>query len=309
MKKTFKLLLILLVALISFNIVSVKAATRYTYYITGDGVRVRSTPKNANNIIGKLNYGDKIEVVGLDNSWYKIKYGKGYGYVTYRYVSRIEDSYSSKTIALLKQNTNLKSSNSTNSSTVTTIPKGGVVIVLSEKSGWAYVHYNEKFGYVKTSSLKKYTNKKELAVGTYTIYYSLNNSYRKKNISISAGKINKVSIKNGTRFSFISKVGKKGYYSSPEFANTSKIYGGGISQVSTALYLAVRDAQRNNYHINVTEQNRYGVKTSYAKLGEEAIIDLSNNRDLVFTNMSGKTIKIYSYLSGNTVSVVISVVL
>lgn len=309
MKKTLKLLLILVIALISFSTNVVKASTHYTYYITGDGVRVRSSAKNADNIIGKLNYGDIIEVVSLENSWYKIKYGKGYGYVTYRYVSRVEDSYSSKTIALLKANTNLKKSNSASSSTITTIPKSGVVIVLKEKSGWSYVHYNEKFGYVKTSSLKKYTNKKELAVGVYTISYSLNNSSRKKNISLSSQKINKVAISNNSRFSYISKLGKKGYYYSPEFNKNESIYGGGTSQVATTLYLAVRDAQRNYYHINVTEQNRYGSKTPYAKLGEEAMINILNNKDLVFTNKSGKTMKIYSYVDGNTVSVVVSVVL
>ena len=309
MKKTLKLILLLIVAVISFNVSSVKAAKHYTYYITGDGVRVRSTPKNANNIIGKLNYGDIIEVVKLENSWYKIKYGKGYGYVTYRYVSKLEDSYSSKTIALLNQKTYLKASNSNSSKSIISIPKNGVVIVLSEKSGWAYVHYNEQTGYVKTSTLKKYTNKKEMAVGVYTISYSLNNSNRNKNINTSSKKINKVSIKNGANFSFISKIGKKGYYNSPEFNSNEKIYGGGISQVSTALYLAVRDAQRNNYHINVTEQNRYGSKTSYAKLGEESMINLSNNKDLVFKNKSGKTMKIYSYVSGYTVSIVISIVL
>jgi uncharacterized protein YgiM (DUF1202 family) len=309
MKKTLKLLLILIIAFLSFTTSNVKAATRYTYYITGDGVRVRSTPKNADNIIGKLNYGDIIDVVSFDNSWYKIRYGNGYGYVTYRYVSKIEDSYSSKTIALLKSSTSLKKSNSSSSSTLATIPKSGVVIVLKEKSGWAYVHYNEKTGYVKTSALKKYVNKKELAVGVYTISYSYSNSSRKSNITMASKKINQVSIKNGAKFSFISKVGKKGYYSAPEFKNTSKVNGGGLSQLASTIYLAVRDAQRNNYHINVTEQNRYGSKTPYAKLGEEAIINLASNKDLVFTNKTGKTMRIYSRVDGYTISIVVSVVL
>ena len=304
MKKTFKFLVFIAV-LFSFTTM-VNAAT---YYITGDGVRVRSSAKNENNIIGKLNYGDIIEVVKLENSWYKIKYGKGYGYVTYRYVSKLETNYSSKTIAVLKENAYLKKSYSTSSSNITTMPKNGVVKVLKENSGWAYVEYNEKLGYVKTKYLQKYTNKKELAIGTYTIYYPLNNTARKNNITKSAKSINKVAIKNGQSFSFINKVGKNGYYNAPEFKNTSSIYGGGLSEVATALFLSARDAQRNNCHISVTEQNRYGSKTPYAKLGEEAMINLKNNKDLVFTNKSGKTIKIYTETSSNTVSVVISIVL
>lgn len=304
MKKTFKFLLFIAV-LFSFTTI-VNAAT---YYVTGDGVRVRSSAKNADNIIGKLNYGDIIEVVKLENSWYKIKYGKGYGYITYRYVSKLEANNSSKTIAVLTANAYLKKSNSSSSSNITTMAKNGVVKVLKEKSGWAYVEYNEKLGFVKIKYLKKYINKKELAIGTYTIYYPLNNTARKNNITKSTQKLNKVTIKNGERFSFINKIGKTGYYNAPEFTNTSNVYGGGISEVATSLFLALRDAQRNNCHVSITEQNRYGSKTPYAKLGEEAMINLNSNKDLVFTNKSGKTLKIYTYTSSNTVSIIVSVVL
>ncbi len=304
MKKTFKLLL-LIFALFSFT----SAVNAATYYVTGDGVRVRSSAKNANNVIGKLNYGDIIQVVKLENSWYKIKYKSGYGYITYRYVSKIEDNYGTKTIAVATSKTNLKKSNSASSANITSIPKNAVVKVLKEKSGWSYVHYNEQLGYVKTSTLKKYTNKKELAIGTYTIDYSINNNSRKNNISKSAKALNKVSIKNKAKFSFIGKIGTKGYANAPEFNSKESIYGGGVSQVATTLFLALRDAQRNGAHINVTEQNRYGTKTPYAKLGEEAMINLKGKKDLVFTNKSGKTIKIYSYVSGNTVSFVVSIVL
>ena len=304
MKKIIKLLLIISV----FFAFSIKTNAS-TYYVTGDGVRVRSSAKNANNIIGKLNYGDVIEVVSLNNSWYKIKYGNGYGYITYRYVSKLDDNYGTKTIALMNQSTNLKRSYSTSSSTIMTIPKYAVVKVLKEKNGWAYIHFNENLGYVKTSTLKKYTSKSEIAIGTYTINYSLNNNSKTSNMINSAQKINKVVIKNGEKFSFIRTIGKNGYLYAPEFTKNESIYGGGISQVATTLFLALRDAQRNNCYINITEQNRYGSKTPYAKLGEEAIINLKNNNDLVFTNKSGKTMKIYSYVNGNTVSISISVIL
>ena len=301
MKKTLKLFLLFITL---FSITLKVNAT--TYYVTGDGVRVRSTPENADNVIGKLNYGDIIDVVGLENSWYKIKYGDGYGYITYRYVSKIEDEYTSKTIAYLKEKTSLKKSNSSSSKTITTIPKNAVVKVLIEKSNWTFVEYNEKTGYVKTKLLKKYTNTEENFVGTYTINYSLDNSARKNNISKSISKLNNIVIKKGEKFSFIKSIGKNGYSKAPEFNKKKKVYGGGISEVATSLYLSLRDAQRNGCHINVTEQNRYGSKTPYAKLGEEAIIDLKNNKDLVFVNKSGKNIKIYSNVSGNNVSFAIS---
>ena len=154
--------------------------------------------------------------------------------------------------------------------------------------------------------LNKHTNKKEIAVGTYTINYSLSDSARKSNITKSAKKLNEVVIKNGEKFSFIKKVGKSGYSKAPEFNKKVSVNGGGLSEVATSLYLSIRDAQRNGCHIEVIEQNRYGSKTPYAKLGEEAMIDLKNNKDLVFVNKSGKKIKVYSNVTGDNVSFVIS---
>ena len=302
MKKKIKLFLLLIVV---FSYSSVVNAS--TYYVTGDGVRIRSSAENtADNVIGKLNYGDKIEVIDLENSWYKIKYGNGYGYITYRYVSNIEDTYVSNTIALLKSKTNLKKSDSSSSKTVIKIPKKAVVKVLKETSKWSLVEYNEKIGYVKTKLLEKYSNTNEEAVGTYTVNYSLSNSSRKKNINKSIGKLNKVVIKPGETFSFINTVGKSGYLKAPEFNKKEKVYGGGLSQVATSLYLSIRDAKNNGCYINVIEQNRYTDITPYAKLGEEAMIDIKNNKDLVFINKSDKTIKIYAKVSGNNISFTIS---
>ena len=301
MKKSIKFIVLFIIL---FSITTrVNAAT---YYVTGDGVRVRSSAKNANNIIGKLNYGDILDVISLENDWYKIKYGNGYGYITYRYVSKVDNNHTSKTIAFIKEKTKLKKSNSSSSNTIVSIPKNGVVKVLKEKTNWTYVEYNEKTGYVKTKLLKKSTNKKEMAVGTYTINYSLDNNSRKNNIVKIAKKLDKVVVKKGEKFSFTKIVGKSGYSKAPEFNKKEKVYGGGVSQVATSLYLSLRDAQRNGCHINVTEQNRYSSKTPYAKLGEEAMIDLKNNKNLVFINKSGKNIKIYSYVNGNNVSFVIS---
>lgn len=301
MKKISKYI-ILLIILFSITI----EAKGATYYVTGDGVRVRSSAENADNIIGKVNYGDILDVVGLENSWYKIKYGNGYGYVTYRYVSVVDNYYTSKKIALLKENTTLKSSTSTTSKIISSIPKASVVKVLKEKSNWTLVEYNENIGYVETKYLKKFINKNEFAVGTYTVNYSLSNDSRRNNILKSAKKLNTVVIKDGEKFSFLKQIGKSGYLNAPEFNKNDKVYGGGISQVATSLYLSLRDAQRNGCHINVKEQNRYNYKTPYAKLGEEVMIDIKNNKDLVFINKSGKTIKIYSKVIGNSVSFVIT---
>lgn len=303
MKKRFLKFIFIFVLFFSSTLF-VNAAT---YYVTGNGVRVRSTPENKDNVIGKLNYGDIIDVVGLEHSWYKIKYNGDYGYITYRYVSVLENSYKTHTIALLKEKTNLKKSYSTSASNITSIPKGAVVKVLKEKNQWAFVQFNEKLGFVQVSKLNKYTKSSETVVGAWTINYSINNSARKSNISKSMSKLNNTVIKPNEKFSFIKVVGKSGYSKAPEFNKNKKVLGGGLSQVSTSLYLALRDAQRNECNINITEQNRYGSKTPYAKLGEEAMIDLKKNKDLVFINKSGKKMKIYTNINESNISFVVSI--
>lgn len=302
MKKTIKILLILIV-FFSFNL-GVNAAT---YYVTGDRVRVRSSAENIeDNVIGRLNYGDQIEVISLENSWYKIQYGEDIGYVTYRYVANYEDFYGTNKIATLKVKTNLKKSANSKAKTLIKIPKNAVAKVLEEGSKWTKVQYNEIVGYVKTKYLKSYTNNKEIAIGTYTINFNLANSSRKKNITKSMKKLNKVVIKNGETFSFLNTIGISGYKKAPEYDKDEKVYGGGLSEVATALYLTVRDAQRNDCYISVVEQNRSDFIIPYSRLGEEAMIDINNNKDLIFMNKSGKTLKIYSNVSGDNVSFTIS---
>ena len=294
---------ILFILLFSFG-ENVNAAS---YYVTGDGVRVRSSAENLeDNVIGKLNYGDKVEVIDLENSWYKIKYNDDYGYVTYRYISKLEDSYKTNSIGLLKSKVGLKEKNSSSSKTIVYIPKNGVVKVLEKKSKWSLVEYNEKVGYVKTNQLKMYTKLTETVIGSYTINYSLSNSARNSNINKSMKRLNNIVIKSGEKFSFLDRVERNGYLNAIEFNKKEKVSGGGLSEVATALYLTIRDAKRNDCYINVLEQNRYSSKTPYAKIGEEAMIDIENNKDLVFINKSDKNIKIYSNVSGNNVSFVIS---
>lgn len=58
------------------------------YWITicGDRVRVRATPSLKGKILGHCNSGDGFWCVGCRNDWYKVKYGKGYGWVYGMYV-------------------------------------------------------------------------------------------------------------------------------------------------------------------------------------------------------------------------------
>ncbi|MBU3181768.1 C40 family peptidase [Clostridium psychrophilum] len=54
--------------------------------ITAWGLNVRKAPTNGNNVIGKLNPTKSINLYGIQNNYYKIKYGSGWGYIAKSYV-------------------------------------------------------------------------------------------------------------------------------------------------------------------------------------------------------------------------------
>lgn len=304
--KGYNKILLVFTILLMFTISFPNVVNATTYFVTGEGVRVRSTAENRpDNIIGRLSYGAQLDVVNASGSWYLIRYGSGYGYVTRTFISSYENVVSTSTIALTRSATDMKTSNG---AFICRISKDAVVKVGVSNSSSTCVQYNGQIGYVKTSNLKKITNANENCLGSYTISYTINNSARKKNITKAANAINKCIVQPGQSFSFINKIGTSGYSYAPEFIGNSSILGGGLSQVSTSLYQCIRDAQRNNCNINVTVQNRFSALTPYAKLGEEAMVDVNSRTDLCFINYNNYPIRIYSMVNGNNVSFVISAV-
>lgn len=56
-----------------------------------DTLNIRSGPGSNYIIIGTLQNGDTVDILGKFNNWYKIKSSIGYGYVYYKYIKLIED--------------------------------------------------------------------------------------------------------------------------------------------------------------------------------------------------------------------------
>ncbi|MCI0765567.1 SH3 domain-containing protein [Bacillus sp. TL12] len=67
---------------------SVKGITiqNNSYYVATPKLRVRSGAGTNTTVIGSLQNGTQIQVVGKVGSWYKIRFGSGYGYVAQQYV-------------------------------------------------------------------------------------------------------------------------------------------------------------------------------------------------------------------------------
>lgn len=84
---------------------TVKPAPAEKIGVTTNSLNVRKGPSTDYSIIGNLPEGVNIKILEVDSStgWYKIKYGSGYGYVSYKYV-RVEDKEVASTLGITGEN-------------------------------------------------------------------------------------------------------------------------------------------------------------------------------------------------------------
>ena len=98
-------------------------------------------------------------------------------------------------------------------------------------------------------------------------------SNRLNNILLAAAAINSIVLEPGERFSFNEVVGvrtsARGYKSAPAFSGgqTVQAVGGGICQVSSTIYSAIKDTD-----IQVTERHPHGQPISYLPRGRDATV-------------------------------------
>ena len=116
------------------------------------GLNVRSGAGTGYSVIGSLSNGTNVEIVETSGSWYKIKYGSGYGYVSKDYILVNTRSIAENTV--LREGTvvtvALKVRNESNyeSNVIGTIAMGEKVSVLEDSGEWSKIEYNGKMGYI-----------------------------------------------------------------------------------------------------------------------------------------------------------------
>ena len=54
--------------------------------VTGDSLNVRSTPSTSSQLVGTLNYNQRVEILEKNNGWYKISFNGKQGYVNSSYL-------------------------------------------------------------------------------------------------------------------------------------------------------------------------------------------------------------------------------
>ena len=148
----------------------------------------------------------------------------------------------------------------------------------------------------------KHYSEKEISSFSTKIYTK--ESDRQNNISVACSELNGTTVKDGDTFSFTKTVGKtstsKGYEKADVFVDgeVEHALGGGICQVSTTLYNAVRLVSK----LNVTERHSHSNDVPYIEKGKDAAVAYGSY-DFKFVNNIGNTIKIEAKNTKNKVTI------
>lgn len=189
--------------------------------------------------------------------------------------------------------------------------KAGVVVQIQESAA-ELVNYieNEWDGGDTTVELvtevkEPRGSKEELAeikdlLGSFSTDYSSSSKARKNNVANGVGFINGTILYPGDEFSVLGAItpftAENGYMLAGSYENgtTVETYGGGICQVSTTLYGAVREAE-----LSVVTRSSHSMIVTYVKPSMDAAISESGGKDFQIKNNKSYPIYIEGYCDGS----------
>lgn len=127
-------------------------------YITASQVNMRSGPSTKFPVVAKLTKGTQLDILDMSNpSWYYVKYGDLFGYVSSQYIEIIPDenpqpTYTSyKAAKINATGVNFRSEPNTDCTTYCKLDKNTLIYVwdtAGESKDWYFVQYGFTFGYV-----------------------------------------------------------------------------------------------------------------------------------------------------------------
>ena len=151
----------------SLTAFSLAAGTSYPYSASVNAdTNLRRSPSSAeSNIIARIPKGTILTVTGASGNFLCVTYDGQVGYIFKQYAEQVTTNTSeSGSVAYgfpyyttTKSSVNLRTTRSTASARMTTIPKGATVIIHGVSGDWAQVTYQEKTGYCMTAYLKLLT--------------------------------------------------------------------------------------------------------------------------------------------------------
>ena len=277
---------------------SIQGRTADYRTITGNDVNFRKGPGTNYSSIAKLNKGVKVEFLGTQGSWTKLKYNGIEGYVHSNYVSTASTNNSEETVKTTKvvtgSSVNLRKGPGTSYTVIKALSRGTEVGYISESNGWAKVNYNGTIGYMSAKYL-----------GSESTQAPSDNNQSSTEETVKATKVvtgSSVNLRKGpgTSYTVIKALGRGtevGYIS--ESNGWAKVnYNGTIGYMS-ASYLGNASDNSNNSTSKPSESNVESVM-SYAKkqLGKPYVwgaegpdsFDCSGFTQYVFKNSVGISI-------------------
>ena len=265
-------------------------------------LNVRSGAGTGYSVIGSLSNGANVEIVETSGSWYKIKYGSGYGYISKDYVTVSSSSNSGSTNngnsnsgSTNNSNSNTGSSNTTTTqsgtvkvngalnvrsgagtsySVIGSLSNGAKVEIVETSGNWYKIKYGSGYGYiskdyvtVSSSSNSGSTNTTTMQSGTVKVNGALNvRSGAGTNYSVIG------SLSNGAKVEIVETSGSwykikygSGYgYVSKDYilVNTRSIVENTVLREGTAVTLSLKVRYESNYESNVMGTIAMGEKVS-----------------------------------------------
>jgi len=120
--------------------------------ITGSSVRMRSDASTSSSVVATLSKGDSVSLLGSEeDGWYKVSFSGKTGYVSADYITVDQDDSFTAAGVVNSDGVNIRSSASTDSSSVETVDQDTVVSVTGLVNGWYKVtcQYGTK-GYIRS---------------------------------------------------------------------------------------------------------------------------------------------------------------
>ncbi|MEW9077174.1 NlpC/P60 family protein [Terrisporobacter glycolicus] len=145
------------------------------------GLNVRKTPMvTNNNKLFAIPYNTKVEILGKQDGWYKIKINSRQGYVSGKYIETITSDNSTNVIYkyVSENRVNFRTGASTNSKVLQLLNKDEKVKFISSAGSWSKIEYNHKIGYIYSD----YLSIKKTPPSTGSSDTNTSNSSKKKKI-------------------------------------------------------------------------------------------------------------------------------
>lgn len=146
-------------------------------------------------------------------------------------------------------------------------------------------------------------------LATYSTQILTSDKNRYNNIKIVADRLNGFVLQPGKEFSFNNELGPygkdDGFLEAKILLSNGKEsegYGGGVCQLSTTLYNAIKELDK----IEITEHHHHSTPVAYAPKNQDATVSLQSNLDFKFKNNYDFPLRFETTYNPNNLTVIVS---